>query len=118
MKIARVLDPITLNAILPWSFPVRHLPALFRYLLKFYNHSFLKVFIISHSASHSAHSASRLCPFPTFHIIIITIIRLCGQCFVAIVKVRICKKEHRSDYYRCSRSSIENELGKRKHRWS
>ena len=45
MKIAKVLNPITLNAILPWSFPLRHLPVLFRYLLNTYDHSFLTVFI-------------------------------------------------------------------------
>ena len=47
MKIAKVLNPITLNAILPWSFPVRYLSALLFYLLETYDHSFLKVFIIS-----------------------------------------------------------------------
>ena len=47
MKIAKVLNPITLNTILSWSFPVRHLPALFRYLLVTYDRSFLTVFIIS-----------------------------------------------------------------------
>ena len=47
MKIGKVLNSITLNAILPWSFPVRQLPALFCYLLNTYDHSFLKVFIIS-----------------------------------------------------------------------
>ena len=47
MKIAKVLNPITLNATLLWGFPVRHLPALLRYLLKNYDHSFLKVLIIS-----------------------------------------------------------------------
>ena len=44
--------------------------------------------------------------------------RLCGQRFVAMVKVRICKKEHRSNYYRCSRLSIENKLDKIKYRLS
>ena len=47
MKITKVLNPITLNAILHWSLPVRHLPALFRYFLRTYDHSFLKVFIFS-----------------------------------------------------------------------
>ena len=46
MKIAKALDPITLNAILPQSFPVRHLPALFHYPFNIYEHSFLTVFII------------------------------------------------------------------------
>ena len=46
MKIAKFLNPVTLNTILPWRFPVRHHPALFRYLLNTYDHSFLKVFII------------------------------------------------------------------------
>ena len=48
MKIAKVLNVITLNAILSSSFPVRHLPGLFCYLLNTYDQSFLKVFIISH----------------------------------------------------------------------
>ena len=47
MKIAKVLITITLNGILPWSFPVRHLAALFPYLLNPYDHSFLTAFIIS-----------------------------------------------------------------------
>ena len=47
MKIAKVLNPITLNAILPWSIPVRYLSALLLYLLETYDHSFFKVFIIS-----------------------------------------------------------------------
>ena len=47
MKIVKVLNPIILNVILPFSFPVRHLPALFCYLLNPCIHSFLKVFIIS-----------------------------------------------------------------------
>ena len=47
MKIAKVLNPITLNVILPCSLPVRHFPALFRYLLSTYDHSFLKAFAIS-----------------------------------------------------------------------
>ena len=38
--------------------------------------------------------------------------------FVAMVKVRICKKEHRSNCYGCSRSGTENKLDKSKHRWS
>ena len=42
MKIAKFLNPVTLNTILPWRFPVRHHPALLRYLLN----TFLKVFII------------------------------------------------------------------------
>ena len=46
MKIAKTLNPITLITILPWSFPVRHLPALFRSLLSTYDHSFLTMFII------------------------------------------------------------------------
>ena len=47
MKIAKVLNPITSNTIHPWSFPVRHLPALFRYLLNIYDHAFLTMFFIS-----------------------------------------------------------------------
>ena len=47
MNVAQVLNPINLNAIHPWGIPVRHLPALFRYLLNTYDHSLLKVFIIS-----------------------------------------------------------------------
>ena len=47
MKIAKVLDSIILNAIFPSSTPVRHLPALFCYLLNTYDHSFWKVFNIS-----------------------------------------------------------------------
>ena len=48
MKIAKVLNPVTLNSISVCDFPVRHLPALLHYLLYFYGHFFLKVFIISH----------------------------------------------------------------------
>ena len=44
--IPKVLNPITLNAILPWSFPVRRHYALFRYLLSTYDYSFLTLFII------------------------------------------------------------------------
>ena len=47
MKTAKVFNSITLNTIFPWNFPVRHLPALFRYFLNSYHHSFLKVFVIS-----------------------------------------------------------------------
>ena len=36
-----------MDTILPWSFPVNHVPALFCYLRNTYKHSFLKVFIIS-----------------------------------------------------------------------
>ena len=43
--------------------------------------------------------------------------RLCGRCFVAMVKVRICKKEQDA-IYRCSRSGAENELDKGKHKCS
>ena len=65
MKIAKVLNPITLNTIHPWSFPVRHLLALFRYLLNTYDHAFLTMFFISLLILNIfSHSASRLCPFP------------------------------------------------------
>ena len=47
MKIAKFLNPITLNAILPGGFLVRLLPTLLCYLLNTYERSFLKVFIIS-----------------------------------------------------------------------
>ena len=47
MNVAKVLNPINLNAIHPWDIPVIHLPALLRYLLNTYDHSLLKVFIIS-----------------------------------------------------------------------
>ena len=40
------INSITFNTIFPWSFPVRHVLVLFRYLLNTYHHSFLKVFII------------------------------------------------------------------------
>ena len=44
--------------------------------------------------------------------------KLCEQCFVVMVKVRIYRKEHRRNYYGYLRSSIENKLNKSKHRWS
>ena len=37
MKIAKVLNPVTLNTILPWSFPVGHPSTLFHYLLSSYH---------------------------------------------------------------------------------
>ena len=40
------------------------------------------------------------------------------ESFVVMFKVRICKDEHRSSYYGCSKSSTENELDKSKQRWS
>ena len=40
------------------------------------------------------------------------------ESFVVMLKVRICKDEHRSSYYGCSKSSTENELDKSKQRWS
>ena len=46
MKIARALNPINLTAIFPWRFPVSQLFALFHYLIKSYDLSFLKVFMI------------------------------------------------------------------------
>ena len=47
MKLTKVLNPITLNATLPWNFPVTHFPALFCFLLNIYGHTFVKVFTIS-----------------------------------------------------------------------
>ena len=47
MKIIRVLNPITWKAIFPCSIPARHLHALFCYLVSTFDHSFLKVFLIS-----------------------------------------------------------------------
>ena len=44
-KIAEVLDPITLNTIIPWSFPVIHYLTLFCFLFNTFDYSFLKVFI-------------------------------------------------------------------------
>ena len=47
MNVAKVFYLRTSNVILPWSFPVKPLPVLFCYLLNTYDHSILKVFIIS-----------------------------------------------------------------------
>ena len=40
------------------------------------------------------------------------------ESFVVMLKVRICKDEHRSSYYGCSKSSTENKLDESKQRWS
>ena len=40
-----------------------------------------------------------------------------GQCFVAMAKVKIYKKEQKSNYYCCSGSSTVSELDKSKHKW-
>ena len=70
LKIAKVLNPIPLNTILPCSFPAGHLSTLFYHLLYTYDHTFLKIFfIISNSFFKSfSHSASQLCPFSTLQI--------------------------------------------------
>ena len=69
MNIAKVPNPIILNAIPLWYFPVRHLPALLHYILNFYGHFFLKVFIISHLILDiSQPFCFRLCSFPTLQI--------------------------------------------------
>lgn len=41
MKIAKIFSPKTLNAILPWNFPVKYLPFLFCCVLINYDQSFL-----------------------------------------------------------------------------
>ena len=66
MKIAKIFNPITLNAILPWNFPVKYLPFLFCCVLINYDQSFLS-FPRSFLKSFS-HCPCSLCPFPMLQI--------------------------------------------------